>query len=249
MKLVSIIIPYFRNREYLAKTISSITNQTYKKIEILVVYDDNNQNDLRYFKKKFKLVKNLKFLVNKSNIGAGLSRNRGISKSKGYFLAFIDSDDYWHKDKLKKQINFMEKNNLSLTHTSYKIIDKNGNLKGLRKAKKKLKHVDLLKSCDVGLSTVVLKKSIIKNNNCFPNLKTKEDYVFWLNLTKNKFIFYGLNEYLANWRRLDGSLSSSSFQKIKDGFKVYNTFMNYNFFKSLFYLLILSLNFFIKKLN
>tara|TARA_S200000501_G_scaffold320660_1_gene315685 strand:- start:1824 stop:2573 length:750 start_codon:yes stop_codon:yes gene_type:complete len=249
MKLVSIIIPYFRNREYLAKTISSITNQTYKKIEILVVYDDNDQNDLRYFKKKFKLVKNLKFLVNKSNIGAGLSRNRGICKSKGYFLAFIDSDDYWHKDKLKKQINFMEKNNFSLTHTSYKIIDKNGNLKGLRKAKKKLKHVDLLKSCDVGLSTVVLKKSIIKNNNCFPNLKTKEDYVFWLNLTKNKFIFYGLNEYLANWRRLDGSLSSSSFQKIKDGFKVYNTFMNYNFFKSLFYLLRLSLNFFIKKLN
>ena len=65
-------------------------------------------------------------MVNKSNIGAGLSRNRGISKSKGYFLAFVDSDDYWHKDKLKKQINFMEKNNLSLTHTSYKIVDKNG---------------------------------------------------------------------------------------------------------------------------
>ena len=77
-------------------------------------------------------------MVNKSNIGAGPSRNRGISKSKGYFLAFIDSDDYWHKDKLKKQINFMEKNNLSLTHTSYKIIDKNGKLKGLRKAKKNI---------------------------------------------------------------------------------------------------------------
>ena len=52
MKLVSIIIPYFNNREYLAKTISSITNQTYKKIEIIVVYDDNDKNDLRYFKKK-----------------------------------------------------------------------------------------------------------------------------------------------------------------------------------------------------
>ena len=88
MKLVSIIIPYFRNREYLAKTISSITNQTYKKIEIIVIYDDIDQNDLRYFKKKFKFIKNLKFLINKNNIGAGLSRNKGIRKSKGYFLAY-----------------------------------------------------------------------------------------------------------------------------------------------------------------
>ena len=109
MKLVSIIIPYFKKRQYLYKTVRSAVNQTYSNIEILIIYDDEDRTDLKTFRKKFQNFKKVKFIVNKKNIGAGLARNIGIKYAKGKFIAFLDSDDYWDKDKLKIQIKYMEK--------------------------------------------------------------------------------------------------------------------------------------------
>ena len=64
-------------------------------------------------------------IINKKNLGPGLSRNKGLSVSKGEFIAFCD-DDLWNKDKLKTQIKFMESNKLNFSHTSYYVIDKVG---------------------------------------------------------------------------------------------------------------------------
>ena len=87
---------------------------------------------------------------------------------------------------------------------------------------------DLIKSCDIGLSTVVIKKNILSNKFLFPNLKTKEDYVLWLNIAKNNYTFYGIDKFLVNWRKLDNSLSSSISQKILDGYRVYHRFNKKN---------------------
>ena len=65
-------------------------------------------------------------IINKKNLGPGLSRNKGLSISKGEFIAFCDADDLWNKDKLKIQIKFMESNKLNFSHTSYYVIDKDG---------------------------------------------------------------------------------------------------------------------------
>ena len=81
------------------------------------------------------------------------------------------------------------------------------------------------------------------------NLKTKEDYVLWLNIAKNNYTFYGIDKFLVNWRKLDNSLSSSISQKILDGYRVYHNFMKYNFLISLLFLLRLSINFLIKRIN
>ena len=107
---------------------------------------------------------------------------------------------------------------------------------------------DILKSCDIGLSTVVLeKKLIVESGIKFPNLVTKEDFVFWLKLFQNKHKFYALDKYMTNWTDLKNSLSSSTIQKLKDGFKVYNFYMKFNFIKSFYLLLCLSLNYLRKK--
>ena len=91
----------------------------------------------------------------------------------------------------------------------------------------------------------MLRKKILNKNLKFPKLQTKEDFVLWLNLSK-KIPIIGINKTLTKWRKLDNSLSSNTLQKIKDGFKVYNKYMNFNLIKSLFYLLSLSLNFLTK---
>ena len=234
-ELVSIIIPYFRKRNFFIKTIKSVDRQTYKKKEIIIIYDDQDQSDLNFVKKLIKKKRKYKLIINTSNIGAGKSRNKGIIASKGKYIAFLDSDDIWSKNKLTKQINFMARNNISASFTAYNIINEKNKKIGHRAAEKRIFYDDLLVSCNIGLSTVVLKKSILKGKINFPNLKTKEDYVLWLLLSKRKIIFHGINKNLSSWRKTHNSLSSGVIQKLIDGFKVYNKHMNFSRFKSLKY--------------
>ena len=185
----------------------------------------------------------ISILINQKNLGAGLSRNKGIDCSKGAYIAFLDSDDVWKVDKIKKQVNFMENNNLQASHTSYEILDSKNKIITTRIARNFHEIKDLLKSCDIGLSTVMLKKEIIFDKFKFPDLKTKEDFVVWLNLLKNEIIIGGLDEKLTIWKKLDNSLSSSILQKLIDGYNVYHKYMKFNSIKSIYYLLCLSLNF------
>ena len=242
MKFVSIIIPYYRKRNYIKETVLSVLKQTYKNFEVIIVYDDIDKNDLKFIVKLKELDPRIKIIVNKKNFGAGVSRNIGIKKSSGDYIAFLDSDDIWLHDKIETQLKFMKESSAVFSHTSYKILDKN--LKyNIRHARDFNYLPDLLKSCDIGLSTVMLKKEIIFDNFKFPDLKTKEDFVVWLNLLKNEIIIGGLDEKLTIWKKLDSSLSSSILQKLTDGYSVYHIYMKFNSIKSIYYLLCLSINF------
>ena len=137
----------------------------------------------------------------------------------------------------------MIKHNYSATHTSYSIINENKDVIGKRKARDFLKIEDLLKSCDIGTSTVVLKKSLLNKDIAFPSLVTKEDFVLWLRLLKKNIQIYALNENLVLWTKSKYSLSSSTFQKLIDGFNVYYKYMNFSLIKSIYYLICLSINF------
>ena len=132
------------------------------------------------------------------------------------------------------RLNFMKKFKADFTYTAYQIIDKKGKIIGERSAKDNISFIELLSSCDIGLSTVMLKKKLFDNQNFyFPNIKTKEDYVVWLKLSQNGIKMYGIKKNYSYWRKLDNSLSSSSIQKIFDGFKVYYVYMNYGIFRSI----------------
>lgn len=240
MKLVSIIIPYYKKKNIIKTTIKSILSQNYKNYEVIIVYDDPDKSDLIYLNEIVKGNKKFKFIINKHNLGAGISRNKGIKNARGDYIAFLDADDTWKFNKLNSQIRFMENKGYDFTHTSYDILNSKNKKVGSRKAKD-LTHQDLLKSCDIGLSTVIVKKKYLKNNP-FPSLKTKEDYVLWLKLTKNKK-FYALKNSLTSWRMLKNSLSSSTIRKLIDGYRVYRNYKNQNIINSLYSLLILSLNY------
>ena len=245
MNLVSIIMPYYNKEFYFRKSINSVLNQSYKNFELIIIFDDILE---RYanFKKLIPRDKRIKVYINKKNLGAGKSRNLGIKKSKGKFIAFIDSDDLWKKNKLYSQLKFMNNNNLKFSHTSYNVIDKNGLLLKKISAKKNMNYSDLVRSCDIGLSTVIVRAKLIKKN-LFPAIKTKEDYVVWLKLAKKQNIIMGLNKYLTNWRKLSNSLSSSTFQKVVDAYRVYRYYERESIIKTIYHIFILSINSFKKK--
>jgi teichuronic acid biosynthesis glycosyltransferase TuaG len=115
------------------------------------------------------------------------------------------------------------------------------------KIKKNISYNDLILSCDIGLSTVMIHRSLLKDI-FFPNILTKEDYVVWLKLSK-KYKIFGLQKFLTHWRKLKDSSSSYLLQKFLDGFRVYYKFENKSFLLSIMYLARLSINSVIKKIR
>ena len=248
MDFVSIIIPYYKKRKYIEFAIHSVIQQTYKNFELIIVYDDENKEDLNLLKKIIKNDKRIKLIINKKNLGAGRSRNKGIKLSKGSLIAFLDADDLWTRNKLKKQIFFMKKNLVDISHTSYHIINSDNKIIGSRRAKD-MNHKLLLSSCDIGLSTVIMKKKLITNKIKFANINTKEDYVLWLKITLNNKKIFALKNNLTKWRKLNDSLSASKIQKLYDGYLVYRKYMNFSLAKSFIRLLLLSFNYGLKELR
>ena len=138
----------------------------------------------------------------------------------------------------------MIRKKINISHTSYLIINEKNKFLSRRRAKKVLNYKDLLNSCDIGLSTVILTKGLF-NKHKFSNNKTKEDYSLWLKVSKKQAI-YGLNEDLTKWRRTKKSLSSNSFQKLLDAYLIYNKQEKFNFLYSIYRTIILSI-FYLKK--
>ena len=241
MPLVSIILPYYRKINYIKKTINSILNQSFKDFEIILVYDDEDLQDLDILEGDFKNNSKIKIIKNSKNLGAGLSRNNGIKHAKGEIIAFIDSDDFWQPEKLEKQTKFMQENNYDFTFCNYdKVISDKKTIK-VKSSKSVLNYSDLLSSNEIGLSTVQLNRKIVLPG-LFPPLKTKEDYVAWLKITKNNINAYNFPHNLVIWNKTENSLSSNYYQKLSDGLKVYIKYEKFNLIKALYYLLLLGIN-------
>ena len=127
MTKVSIIIPTYNSEKYLEKCLNSAFNQTEKDIEVILINDgskDNSKDIIKKFNDK-RLV-----YIEKENEGIGKTRNLGIEKAKGEYLAFLDSDDYLEKDFVTKMYNKATKDNCDLVICDfYKITDKKNIIK------------------------------------------------------------------------------------------------------------------------
>ncbi len=241
-------MPFYQKKKFLEDSLNSVLNQSYKDLEIILINDEENIETKKFLEKISNKDPRIKLINNNKNLGAGESRNRAIDVSKGELIAFCDCDDLWKSTKLETQLDFMKKFNLDFSFTAYEIINEQGKVIGYRNAKKQIKFNNLLKSCDIGLSTVIMDKKIFSNKELrFAHLKTKEDFVLWLKISKIGVNLNGFNEKLSSWRKSPQSLSSSSIQKLIDGYRVYRIYLNYSIFKSFMYLLILSLNFILKR--
>jgi len=246
--LVSVIMPYYNKKNYFLKSINSALKQTYTNIEILIIYDDQNRDDLEYIENCIKNDSRVKIIFNDNNKGAAYSRNKAISLARGEYIAFLDCDDYWEINKIEIQLNFMLTHGYDFSHTTYQVINYDEKIVRTIRAQETLKYKKLLKSCDIGLSSVILKHKLLSDMK-FPELKTKEDFVLWLNLAKKSVNLVGLDKPLMFWRQTPNSLSGSISQKLKDAFKVYHLYEKKNFFYSIFCVIRLSTYALFKKIN
>lgn len=230
--LVSIITPVYNADRFIEETIKSVQEQTYTNWEMIVVDDLSTDKSEEIIKKIQRKDKRIKYIKLKENSGAAIARNVAIENAKGQYIAFLDSDDLWKKDKLKKQIDFMKKNNFGFTFTSYELIRNDGSeLKKIVKIPHKIDYNGLLKNTIIGCLTVVIDRNLVGDFR-IPLLRLCEDTATWLNILKKYEYAYGLNENLANYRLVDGSISSNKINAIKKIWTLYRDVEQLSIIKS-----------------
>ena len=110
--LVTVIIPCFNSENFIQDCIRSVLQQTYNNIEIILIHDGSTDHTLL----KLEEFKTEIIIIKKKNEGAASARNLGIQNSNGKYIAFLDSDDVWHPEKLEKQLQLMIEKNLDLVY-------------------------------------------------------------------------------------------------------------------------------------
>ena len=158
-KKIDIILPNYNSHEFLEETLKSIINQSYFNWRLIIV-DDNSDNKTKQILRKFLKNKKINAYFLKKNQGAGFCRNYALKKSKSSFVAFIDSDDIWEKNKLKEQINFMIKNKCSFSYTYYETF---GDKKKFIKPPLSFDYSEFIHNTSIATSTMMVKKDMIKN--------------------------------------------------------------------------------------
>jgi teichuronic acid biosynthesis glycosyltransferase TuaG len=246
--LISVVVTYYKKKKFIKKTLNSILDQNYSKFEIIFVYDDNDKNDLQYIKNILSTFKIKKLIINRNNLGVAKSRNLAIKYCKGSYIAFIDSDDLWKKNKLSYQYNFMKKKSLLFTFTSYDVINENDKIIKSRKVNFDAEYDKLSKSNFIGLSTVMIDRKLL-SKIVFPNLKTQEDFGLWLKLIRTGTKLNHISKKLSFWRKTKDSLSSNILYKFRDAFKLFYNYENKNLISSIFSVMILSYNKIVKELK
>lgn len=232
--LISIITPTYNCAQFIVETIKSVINQTYTNWEMIIVDDASNDNT----EEVVKSIKDerIKYIRLKENSGAATARNIAMENASGKFMAFLDSDDIWIKDKLEKQVKFMIDNNYNFTCTAYeKMNEKGDSLNKVFKPKKKADYNRILLDCPVGNSTVMYNVSNLGKFQV-PNIRKRNDDALWLQILKKEKFIYGMPDILMKYRIRNNSISSNKLSLVKYHWYLYRKIEHLSVIRSVFHI-------------
>ena len=205
--MVSVIMPAYNAEMYIEEAISSVMEQTLTDWELLVI--DDCSTDHTYDKALSMSIfdERVRIIRNEKNLGVSRTRNHGLDIARGQYIAFIDSDDLWHQEKLQRQIKKMNDLNAEICYSSYEIVDAAG----------KNSRADLIVPCQVDLkqllkANVILCSSLLISADVLRNVRFStefyhEDYALELQLLKEGATAVGCTEPLVKWRFIENSRS------------------------------------------
>lgn len=257
--LVSIIVPMYRAAAYIADTIEMVFSQTYCRWELLLVDDCSGDGSVEAVEKALSayehrpsdaVLENVRhieeylcgegkevFLICKNkNEGAAAARNTGMDLAGGQYIAFLDADDIWIPDKLRKQLVFIKEKQAGFLFSAYEFGDEEARPTG------RVVHVPEVLTYKKALSrTVIFTTTVVFDRNIVPDELMRmprvesEDTATWWQVLRAGYTAYGLDEVLAVYRRPEGSLSSNKFKAVKRIWNLYRGQEKLSVFASAFY--------------
>ena len=235
--LVSIVTPTYNSEKYISKTILSVQEQTYNNWEMIIVDDFSTDNTFEIANTFARLDSRIKLMQLHKNSGAGFARNKALELAKGKYMAFLDADDLWKPEKLKKQIDFILENNLKFTFSFYECIDENGkSLNRTVQSPKNLSYNQLFFCNYIGNLTGIYDASFFGKIPIL-SARKRQDWILWLTILKKINVAQPVPESLAFYRVRNNSISASKASLLLHNFNVYRNFHKKNIVISCFCML------------
>jgi teichuronic acid biosynthesis glycosyltransferase TuaG len=217
--LVSVIMPAYNCASTIAQAIDSVLVQEVP-LELLVL-NDRSPDDLDRVMEQYRTLPQVRYLKNEENLGAAATRNRGVLLAHGKYVAFLDADDWWEKDKLKKQLKLMESEQVVLCSTARELVTPEGRLTGrVIGVREQITYRSLLLHNCINCSSVLLRTEVARE---FPMMHedSHEDYIMWLGILKKYKRAAAVNEPLLKYRLTTSGKSGNKLKSAGMTYKAY----------------------------
>lgn len=228
--LISVIIPAYNCEKYICQAIDSALAQQLP-LEIIVI-NDCSTDATEEIIKTYVSNGTVRYIRNERNLGAAGSRNLGVQLAQGKYIAFLDADDWWEPEKLKKQLRLMKEKKAVLCSTARLLVNPDGSsLNKIISVPEEITYRTLLKHNCINCSSVLLFKKVALE---FPmeHEDSHEDYIMWLRILKKYKKACAIDEPLLNYRLSSTGKSGSKLKSAKMTFKSYR-YMGFGLVKSI----------------
>lgn len=232
--LVSVIMPAYNAQRFIEEAISSVIAQTVSDWELIVIDDCSADDTFQLAQRKAADDPRIQVLCNDVNAGVAATRNRGIDCAKGQYIAFLDSDDVWHPEKLEKQLEKLQATGAGICYCSYRIIGATG-----EKAKEDYlvpetaTFQDILKENYIQCSAMLIRTDIVKRF-LFNTEFFHEDYILGLDMLGAGEKAVGCRQLLLNWRYLEKSRSFDKKKSAANRWRIYRDYLHLPLGKTLY---------------
>ncbi len=221
---VSIIVPVYNAIKYIEAAIDSVVRQTYPDWELILVDDGSTDGTFECMETYCSVLadERIRIVRTPSNTGAAGARNYGLSLAQGRYIAYLDADDLWNEEKLRKQLAFAKDKQAGFVFTGYEFGREDGTGTGkVVKVPAQMNYKQALKNTTIFTTTVMFDTEVIPISLLnMPEVKS-EDTALWWKILRNGYTAYGLNENLALYRRCGQTLSSNKLEALKRIWNLY----------------------------
>ena len=246
--LISVIIPAYNAEKTIEEAVDSVLSQTYENLEVIVVDDCSTDGTKRLLEDLADKDPRVRVFSNDANVGVLKTRLAAVHASFGKWIAFLDSDDIWEKDKLEKQVKLQQETASYLVYTGTGYIGKNGNsLPYVLHVPTEVAYKKLLKQNVISNSSVLVMKDVFLHYTPVSEDEKDihEDFACWLSILKNGHKVSGIDEPLVKYRVSNESMTGNKFHAAILNWRTYR-FIGLNVFQAAFYMAFYAVNGMIK---
>lgn len=201
--MISVVMSIYNEElDWIKEAVESILLQTYSDFEFIIIIDNPSLSDnvRDYIEKKKETDRRIIILYNETNLGLASSLNRGISVAKGDYIARMDADDIAVNERLKQEVDYLERYGVDMVSTNAVIIDEKSHevRKGISLTENPMSDLEYTNT--IIHPSILIRKNVICDVGGYRNFKRSQDYDLWLRLISEGYQIRTINAYLMKYR-------------------------------------------------
>ena len=219
--LVSIIVPVHNAASSLHRALRSVLSQTLTDYELILVDDCSADESIGILTKYCELDERVRLFSTSRNSGPGAARNVGLKNARGRYIAFLDADDFWLRNKLEQQVRCFEDDKVILSHTRVVLLNTRGDILGIVNERKKMHLFDMYVGNRVTMSSAMVRGDLVGAEE-MPEMRNREDYAYWISLLQSNDGYIScVSDILVGYVKMPGSVSSNILRNFVDTYRMY----------------------------